>query len=255
MVTAAPVRSIVAALLLAALGLSMPRPAHADAANTAPSPTTDPAASGLKRGNYPWYDAPTDSIKPVPAPREYEPPDWAWLKWPIWSWIGAHLPDASTIALVLAVFLLIALLCALAWSIIRRLPGDLLVRADKTDASRSVARVGPLPAGLDPGTTDPWAEALRLRASGDYAGAIVRLFAHQLLSLDRLGLARLAPGRTGRQLVRSVSVAAARDRVEPTLRLFEDVYYGHRPPSPRAFEAAWTRAEELEDLIARGALS
>ena len=34
-------------------------------------------------------------------------------------------------------------------------------------------------------------------AAGDLAGAVVCLFAYQLLALDRLGLIRLAPGRTG----------------------------------------------------------
>ena len=53
-----------------------------------------------------------------------------------------------------------------------------------------------------PGMDDPWAEAQRRRAAGDFAGAVIYLFAHQLLSLHRVGLIRLAPGWTGRQYVR-----------------------------------------------------
>src|SRR5262249_15502550 len=50
-------------------------------------------------------------------------------------------------------------------------------------------------------------------------------------------------GRTGRQYVRSVADPALRAVVEPTLRLFETVYYGRRVPSAEAFEAVWTLAE------------
>ena len=41
-------------------------------------------------------------------------------------------------------------------------------------------------------------------AAGDLAGAVICLFAHQLLSLDQLGLIRLVPGRTGRQYLQVV---------------------------------------------------
>ena len=236
-------------LLLGVVALLSPAAAGAPSSSTA-----DPAAKALARGWLPWYDAEADALKPVRAPHQYEPPDWAWLKWPIWAWLGRHLPDTGRIVLVLAIFFLIALACAVAWAVIRRLPGDEPPPSRPGAPGRMLARTGPLPAGLDAGPLDPWADALRLRAAGDYAAATVRLFAHQLLTLDRLGLARLAPGRTGRQLVRSVSLAAARDRVVPTLRLFEDVYYGHATPSAAAFEAAWARAEELEQLIAQGAV-
>ena len=107
--------------------------------------------------------------------------------------------------------------------------------------------------GSTPASGNPLAEAARLRAQGDYAAAIVFLFAHQLLTLDRLRLARLMPGRTGRQLVRSVGNAAVRDLVTPALRLFEEVYYGHDPPSAESFEAVWEKAQSLERMIAGGA--
>jgi hypothetical protein len=76
------------------------------------------------------------------------------------------------------------------------------------------------------------------------------MFAYQLLSLDSLSMIRLIPGRTGRQLVRSVGDRQLRGWVEPTLRLFEAVYYGHRPPSPEAFEAAWISAQAFQQRVA-----
>ena len=60
---------------------------------------------------------------------------------------------------------------------------------------------------------------------------------------------RLVPGRTGRQLVRSVADRELRLCVEPTLRLFELVYYGHRAPSAEAFEAVWALALQFQSRV------
>ena len=97
------------------------------------------------------------------------------------------------------------------------------------------------------GFDDPWAEAQRRRLAGDFAGAVIYLFAHQLLSLDRAGLIRLAPGWTGRQYVRWLRDPVLVDSLGATFRLFEEIYYGHRRPSAQAFEQVWSRAQALED--------
>ena len=103
-----------------------------------------------------------------------------------------------------------------------------------------------LPGELRPGVDDPWAEAQRLRAAGDFAGAVIYLFAHQLLSLDRAGLIRLVPGWTGRHYVRWLRDPILADSLGATLRLFEEIYYGHRRPSATAFEQVWKRRRRLE---------
>jgi Domain of unknown function (DUF4129) len=104
-----------------------------------------------------------------------------------------------------------------------------------------------LPGDLRAGLDDPWAEAQRRRLAGDNAGAIIYLFAHQLISLDRAGLIRLAPGWTGRQYVRWLRDPVLVDSLGATLGLFEEIYYGHRLPSQGAFERVWGRAQALED--------
>src|SRR5262249_39682486 len=93
----------------------------------------------------------------------------------------------------------------------------------------------------------PSTEALRRRAAGDLAGAIVCLFAHQLLSLDQLGLIRLGPGRTGRQYVHGLRDRELVDSIGETLNLFEQVYYGNQVPAAPAFERAWSRAQKFEE--------
>ena len=107
-----------------------------------------------------------------------------------------------------------------------------------------------MPAGVGMDVSDPWSEATRRRQRGDYAGAVVYLFAHQLLTLNRLDKIRLTPGKTGRQLVRSVKEKPWRDPVEPTLQLFEAVYYGHQDITAEAFATVWSLAEGFERRVA-----
>jgi hypothetical protein len=109
------------------------------------------------------------------------------------------------------------------------------------------ARLADLPEGVRPGSGDPWAEALRRRAAGDLAGAVVCLFAYQLLVLDQMGLIRLTPGRTARQYVQTIRDPRFLSSLELTLGLFEDVYYGRRMPSQQAFEAVWRSAQVFQE--------
>jgi hypothetical protein len=210
---------------------------------------TAPVRQALSRGHYPWYDPARDAVRPV-----FPWPDWSkfWLPW---------LPSGGVLSALgqIWVFLIFALIATLlvagiAWALRYYAPSDELPRPLRRRPG-TASRSGELPPGLDLGLADPWAEARRRRDRGDLAGAVVALFVHQLLLLDRLRMARLLPGRTGRQLVRAVQDPWVRRRVEPTLRLFEAVYYGHRTPGVEDFEAAWGAAEEFQRRAAEGAFS
>jgi hypothetical protein len=104
-----------------------------------------------------------------------------------------------------------------------------------------------LPEGLRSGFDDPWAEAVRRRQAGDLAGAVVCLFAYQLITLDQMGLIRLAPGWTGRHYVRWLTDPVLVDSLKATLGLFEEVYYGRRLPAAGAFESVWSRAVAFQE--------
>lgn len=210
---------------------------------------TAPVREALSRGNYPWYDAAKDAVRPVWPPNPISD-----------SWLPS-MPFARGLAafgqigvFLIFALLLTALIIGIAWALRYYAPVDDLERPLKRRPG-TAARAGELPPGLDGDLADPWAEARRRRERGDLAGAIVALFVHQLILLDRLRLARLLPGRTGRQVVRAVNDPWVRRRVEPTLRLFEAFYYGQRPPGLEAFETAWNAAEEFERRVAEGAFS
>jgi hypothetical protein len=226
--------------------------ALAGAATAAPEA---PVPKALAKGSYPWYDAANDAAKPILPSREW---DWDWVPdWKVDKLVGGlKIPGIGSlgdlVALVIIAGALAAFGATLFWLWRRYEPG--VGNGDAEARRRAGAlRIEGLPEGLRPETDDPWDEARRRRERGDYAGAVVCLFAHQLLTLDRLGQVRLVPGRTGRQLVRAVDDAHFRGCVEPTLRLFEAVYYGHRAPSREAFEAVWGLAESFEQRAAAGA--
>ena len=198
----------------------------------------------LGKESFPWYDAPKDAVKPVNIRVDWEPgnvnlPDFGIGRLIVWTIFG--------IGLAGLIWLLVWL-----WRLYEPLEsGQVPARAGRPGEPD---RVESLPEGMcrEFESKDPWEEALRRRGRGDLAGAVVCLFAHQLLTLMKLGLVRLAPGRTGRQLLRAVTDAEFRSLVMPTLRLFEIVYYGHRIPSDEEFAAVWANAEAFERRVARG---
>ncbi|MFO0959046.1 MAG: DUF4129 domain-containing protein [Isosphaeraceae bacterium] len=200
----------------------------------------------MAKGGYPWYDAPRDAAKPITPP---PPPRMPTVRTG-WSAFNFSWVDIGQLFIFLVMAgALIALIAYLAKTWQRYLEGlEPNVRPGKAPASAS-GRSAALPAGLRVETDDPWAEAKARRDRGDLSGAIVCLFVYLLITLDQRGLIRLTPGRTGRQLVRSIGADEIRGLADPTLRLFEAAYYGRRAPDPAAFAQAWGRAEDLRGRL------
>jgi len=216
--------------------------------------------AALRAGGYPWYDADSDKLRALRSSK----PDWTKSLLDPIERLGTGIKRAlEAVGKFLSRLFpsrgsgLVgagdAFMASLLWI---ALAGLLLVLARlwyrrQQFASGSVpdpggrGRVTLLAelAGTDgQANVDPWSEAVSRRASGDHAGALVYLFIHQLLSLDQIGMIRLAPGVTGRQYVSGLADADLRRSLGATLGLFEAVHYGHRRPSPAAFEMAWNQA-------------
>ena len=245
-----PARRGSLATLFVCLALGGPSLAQDDAAASAGRGANNPQAaaeavgqarSALKEGAFPWYDPISDRVRPIklrdaprPSPSRGGAPAAPWK-------FGDYLVFGG---FVLALVILVVLVVRY-WE-----------RFEPKEATAEYPGRVPvlvegglvLPAELRGGlaTSDPWSEANRRRLAGDYAGAVVCLFAHQLLVLGRLGLVRLAPGRTGRQLHRAVADRDFQGLMLPTLRQFEAVYYGHKVPSEGDFATLWTSAEAFE---------
>jgi len=258
-------------LVLAAPG---PRPSSVRSAGAAPAADAEAVRPVLADGRYPWYDARAGRVKPLLTWPDFDPGWWnrlgfrrlqrfgewmarrfeavaRWFRW-LNGWRIPGIGGMGDLFVIGLVLLFLTLVLVLLLELLRRYrppAADDPARIGSAPAG-SARRIEGMPAGVRLDAADPWAEAQRLRARGDYAGAVVHLFAHQLLALERAREVRLVPGRTGRQLVRAVGDRQLRVCVEPTLRLFEAVYYGHRAPSAEAFEAVWASAQAFERRFA-----
>lgn len=223
------------------------------------APESDPdkaIGSALSKGSFPWYDAPTDKARPftLPGDPQVDRSSGSSSSSGGRAW---NIPIGNMVALVGFGLGLAVLIGLLIWFWRMYEPIDPEEASGPSKRRGEPSKIEALPEGMRGGmeSSDPWEEAIRRRARGDLAGAVVCLFAHQLLTLSGLGLVRLAPGKTGRQLLRSVSDAELRRLVQPTLRMFEAVYYGHRDPTPEEFARLWEQAEAFEAQVAVGVVS
>lgn len=210
-----------------------------------PSWAKDTAAESVKtalsRGDYPWYDADADKLRALAPPAE-----------PSAAVGGTSALAASVgqvVVFVLLTLILVGLVALLIWAWNKYAPDAPRLAERKEPRRGGASRLESLQLdaeNLD--SSDLWGEAQRRRAKGDFRGAVIALFLFEIQLLERRQLIRLMPGRTGRQLVRSVKDRSFRDRVEPALRLFEQVYYGGQPPDEFELNRVWMFAEELRGM-------
>ncbi|QDV34200.1 DUF4129 domain-containing protein [Tautonia plasticadhaerens] len=249
------IASIAAASLLILLACPDASPARQGGGTSPANPeAVSTVREALSARSFPWYDAPADDFRPVMPPAPDAPPSNPSGGRPMFDPARLSLQELGR----LIVFVLLAtaltgllLYVARTWRRRSRIEGRTIAPGPPGVAG-SATRVESLPRGLEVDESEPLEAARLLRARGDRARAVVLLFAHQLLLLDRLGRIRLSPGRTGRQLVRSIEDDEIRRSVSRTLRQFEEVCYGHREPGPDAFDALWAEAEVLDARLSPG---
>jgi hypothetical protein len=112
--------------------------------------------------------------------------------------------------------------------------------------SRRVKSGGVL-AGTQLTAAEHRANAERLAASGEYAGAIIERVRAIAVELESRGVLAPRPGRTASELAAEVSAALPGSGVElrEAARLFDDVRYGDRPGTAAGYE----RVRELDGQI------
>ena len=89
----------------------------------------------------------------------------------------------------------------------RSRPGAAAAESDEDDDISDIDRVESLPVQLRRPTTHLLAEARRCYEEGNYGEAIVYLYSHQLVQLDKGQIIRLTKGKTNRQYLREVASA------------------------------------------------
>jgi hypothetical protein len=134
-----------------------------------------------------------------------------------------------------------------------------MVTASRLNSSRrsdapdelTIERMKHLPAELRRTDVHLRSEAERLMAAGQYDQAIILLFGHQLLLLDRVGMLRLNRGKTNRKYVRETRAADAEvaGRLQGTVTAFERSYFGRHSILPDEFAELWQSNLELENAV------
>jgi uncharacterized protein DUF4129 len=208
-------------------------PAPADSVKSA----GDSLASTWK---FPWYDSEHDRIRPV---REREPSGG--------SQSLPNLPGAidlfNLLVMVAAVLLLAALAYFLSRAYLRR---ENIGRPVPKPAAASPAEIAALPFELPTGATDLLSLARRHFAAGRFGDAIVYLFSHQLVELDRHQKIRLARGKTNRQYLRELRGKPELARLlELSLVAFEDFFFGNQPLDHDRADACWAAFAEFEQRL------
>jgi hypothetical protein len=195
----------------------------------------------------PWYDRQTDDFRPTE------------VRQPRARTIRNTNSSLSEWLLRLGWILLAALMVYLVYLLARaflnqEVGGSMIVKQQA--AGGEVLRVSALPVALSTSPGDFLDEARRLYGRGDYNMAIVYLFSHQLLQLDRRHWVRLVKGKTNRQYLREVRHAASPNAAQlatmfqATVLLFEEVFFGKRLPPREHVDRVWGDIDQFEALVA-----
>jgi hypothetical protein len=192
--------------------------------------------------DYPWYDDQNDTIRRIDLKANRQPPptqpatrntrgswDLKWLGWLLIAAIGI-----AVLFMMLRVY----------WNRSRGTSGT--GKPGLVGALASIDRLEELPFQLERPEDDLLAAARRAADQQNYGQAMVFLYSHQLLELDRRDAIRLAKGKTNRQYLRELRRRPALPPLLATSMIaFEDVFFGGRSLSRERFEECWRQAMEL----------
>ena len=129
--------------------------------------------------------------------------------------------------------------------------GGKRVISGKTPDEQTLERMKHLPKELRRTDVNLRSEAQRLMQDSQYDQAIILLFAHQLLLLDRYGMLRLNRGKTNRKYIRETRASNEQlaSCLESTIASFERSYFGRHKITRNEFADAWRLNEQLETRL------
>ena len=219
----------------------------------------DPVASGQDAledsGDYPWYDEDSDGIRRIDVEKETDRE--ASSSSSSSSGVAVSGAAIELIAWLGLALLLTAIVGLLVWGFLANESRSEMPLEDEVDEDRrrQVDRLEALPFQVKRPDADLLAEARRQYERGNYDEAIIYLFSHQLVHLDKSQHLTLAKGKTNRQYLREIaSIDELRAILEQTTVAFEEVFFGrHQLPRER-FEACWSELSQFDRLSQRAAV-
>lgn len=226
------------------------------------SESVDAGREGLSgHPNYPWYDEDNDSIRRVdveasaqaPEPDEWEDEDDTSSSQPstrrqglfggqvlMWlAWIA--------IAVLLLILVVVLIVAALRREKSRAAKRDTKV---ETGSDSDVDAIEKLPFKIRDPQSDLLSQARQQYAQGNYDEAVIYLYSHQLVELDKNQWIRLARGKTNRQYLHEIRPQPTlQEIVRRTMVAFEDVFFGEHHLDRNRFESCWNRLDEFHNCV------
>jgi hypothetical protein len=220
-------------------------------------------------GGFPWYDAKDGSVKQVRLSRdpnvvaENRDSDWepsvsqsSTTTNPNMRGRGLGTMGGGGSGAMTALFwvfvglMLLVVVGLLVWAFLRR--EELLTASNKQDLNEAphrtdAERIEQLPVKIGAKTHDMLSEARSQFELGNYQQAMVLLFSHMLLTLDRNQWIRLTRGKTNRQYWNEVRRNPGLiEFFQPAMFAFEDVFFGQQALSRDRFEQVWNRMSDFQ---------
>jgi hypothetical protein len=218
-------------------------------------------------GKFPWYDSASDDVRRLNMrPRqslEEREATWTDNK----TRTATTAPPAQRVSYfgkilqVIGLTTLVILLGLIAYLVAtaflkEELNEDAATVRRVVESRRDADRVEALPFQIRAAAGDFLTEARRLYEAGDYSQAIVYLFSHQLVQLDKHHVIRLTKGKTNRQYLRETRHRPPLAGIlETTMIAFEDAFFGNKTLSRETFERCWQHIDEFETTLARQELA
>lgn len=234
----------------------------------------DALSDGWFSPAHPWYDTENDQAKLIPI-EPATPVNTNWLQnlgnWlqGLFSWIPNFfnwlsgfsfnffgLFSFTLLHVVVALFVIAAMsvLIFLLVKLYRKRAEEDAAKGDsaeETEAERE--RVESLPFEIRRPRGDLLDEARRCYERGEYNEAIVYLFSHLLVQMDKHHVIRLNKGKTNRQYLREIGRGKPlRGIVEQAMCTFEDAFFGKYRIEKAQFESSWRRLDEFHGLVKEG---
>ena len=232
-----------------------------------PTSTSAVVEDALSGHEYPWYDAESQSVKPleIPAgeqsaskdrdaveigkPKATPPPKTA----PTGGAANGNSGGSgiSMISIILAAIILVVLV-ALVMTF-------LYIESNKSEQSAQQGRsrqqsIEQLPFDLDSAEGDFQSAAEAAYRNGDLRKAIIYLYSHVLVTLDQNGMIRLRKGKTNRQYLNE----ARRHKGIPeyfrqVMIPFESVFFGDHDMDADQFKQCWSGLNQFHAKVKNNA--
>lgn len=239
----------------ATLGLALVMscaPGELRAAEDAPADRVTQTQGELaKLARYPWYDAPQDDLQTITVPPERKP----WFDWN-WNFRGFNLNFSLGELLRIATWLLFAALLGwIVWKLcqtyLRREASQAIWTGGDLDSADDQIEHEALPLPTNEHWGDLLDRARQFFEQGNYRQAMIYLFSHQLVELNRQQVIHLSKGKTNRQYLREVRrQSTLAPLFERSIETFELAFFGNAALSREQFELVWRSQGEFQQQLA-----